>query len=219
MTTSPSYLIMASLDYARHYLDEYGHDAYEKLIYRSEWWKNKINQLGKVSILSKEDLKENYDIDLSRYIIILPKGYSGHKFLDYFREKKIQCEMSFSRGVILILSPFNDDNDFKKIYEAIKNLELENIKSEVKEGRYVSHIPQKSLEPYEVFDKEYELIQIENSIGRIAKEAIIPYPPGIPLICQGEVISNEAIDIINEYIAFGRSILGIEHNQIKVIKE
>lgn len=219
MTTSPSYLIMASLDYARYYLDEYGHDAYEKLIDRSEWWKNKINQLGKVSILSKENLKENYDIDLSRYIIILPKGYSGHKFLDYFREKKIQCEMSFSRGVILILSPFNDDNDFKKIYEAIKNLELENVKSEVKEGRYVSHIPQKSLEPYEVFDKEYELIQIENSIGRIAKEAIIPYPPGIPLICQGEVISNEAIDIINEYIAFGRSILGIEHNQIKVIKE
>ena len=219
MTTSPSYIIMASLDYARYYLDEYGYEAYEKLIDRSEWWKNKINDMEKVSILSKEDLKEGYDIDLSRYIVMLPQGYSGHKLLDYFRKEKIQCEMSFSRGVVLILSPFNDNNDFKKIYEAIKKLKLESIESEVKEGIYVSYIPEKLLEPYEVFDKEYELIKIEDSIGRIAKEAIIPYPPGIPLICGGEIISNEAIDIINEYITFGRSIIGIENRKVKVIKK
>lgn len=218
MTTSPSYLIMASLDYARYYLDEYGNEEYEKLIERSEWWKEKINGLGKVSILSREDLQEGYDIDLSRYLVMLPQGYSGHKLLDYFRKEKIQCEMSFSRGVVLILSPFNDDKDFKLIYEAVKNLELDFIKSDVKEGRYFNHIPEKCLEPYEVFDREYETVNIKDAVGRIAKEAIIPYPPGIPLVCGGEIIAQEAVDIIEEYMNCKRSIIGVEEGSIRVIK-
>ena len=57
-------------------------------------------------ILKEEDLPQGYNLDLSRYILTLPKGYSGHKLLDYLRKMKIQCEMSFACGVVLILSPF-----------------------------------------------------------------------------------------------------------------
>ena len=198
MTTSPSYLIMASLDYARYYLDNYGRKDYEKLIDIAEKWKEKINKLKKVHILCKDDLneqykdkiinetkiksREEYDIDLSRYILILPKGYSGHKLLDYLRNQKIQAEMSFSRGVVLILSPFNSEEDFKHIYEAISNLEMNSISGQI-ESKYFSDIPEKKLEPYEVFKLNGEWCEIENSEGHIAKEAIIPYPPGIPLVC------------------------------------
>ena len=233
MTTSPSYLIMASLDYARYYLDKYGKNDYEKLIYIAESWKEKINKLKKVHILCKDDLneqykdkiikeakfkyKENYDIDLSRYILILPKGYSGHKHLDYLRNQKIQAEMSFSRGVVLILSPFNTEEDFKRIYEAIFNLEMNSISGQI-ESKYFSHIPEKKFEPYEVFKLNGEWCEIEDSEGRIAKEAIIPYPPGIPLICQGEIISANAINIIKDYVINKKSILGVENNKVQVIE-
>ena len=88
MTTSPSYLIMSSLDYARYYLDEYGYDEYERLINKAEKYRSIINSLNKVHIISKEDLAEDYDIDKSRYIVTVSKEYSGHKLLEYLRSKE-----------------------------------------------------------------------------------------------------------------------------------
>ncbi|WP_160692957.1 aminotransferase class I/II-fold pyridoxal phosphate-dependent enzyme [Clostridium sp. C2-6-12] len=230
MTTSPSYLIMASLDYGRYYLDKYGEQDYERLINLAEKWKEKINKLNKVHILSSVDInkkynyenrieeKKNYNIDLSRYIVILPEGYSGHKLLEYLRSKKIQAEMSFSRGVVLILSPFNGKRDFEDIYQAILKLEMKNICAPI-EVKYFSDIPEKKLEPFEVFKMDGKSCEIGESEGHIAKEAIIPYPPGIPLVCPGEVISRNAIDIIKDYVINKKSILGVENNKVQVIKE
>lgn len=232
MTTSPSYLIMASLDYARYYLDNYGEKDYEELIDKAERWKVKINNLKKVHLLSKEDLneqyndrivsehksklKEEYDIDLSRYIIVLPKGYNGHKLLDYLRSNHIQAEMSFSRGVVLILSPFNTEEDFNIIYEAILNLKMENIFGQI-ELNYSCNIPVKKLEPYEVFKFKSEWREIERCEGHIAKEAIIPYPPGIPLVCSGEIISRDALDIIKDYVTNKKSIIGVKDEKVQIL--
>lgn len=221
MTTSPSYLIMASLDYARYYLDNYGDKDYEELICIAEKWKGKINKLNKVYLLNSEALNKNgdqkYNIDLSRYVIILPEGYSGHKFLEYLRGEKIQAEMSFARGVVLILSTFNTEEDFKKIYESILKLDMENIRGE-RVSKYFTHIPIKKLEPYEVFKFKGEWYDIEKSEGFISKEAIIPYPPGIPLVCPGEIISKEVIDIIIDYNVNKKTIMGVENDRIKVVK-
>ncbi|MCS6103026.1 aminotransferase class I/II-fold pyridoxal phosphate-dependent enzyme [Clostridium botulinum] len=218
MSTSPSYLIMASLDYSRHYLDEYGVNDYKELICKCEIWKDKINSLNKARILSKEDLKYGYDIDVTRYVIILQEGYSGHKFLDYLRENKIQAEMSFSRGVVLILSPFNLDADFKHIYNVMEQLELNLLKNHKNiNAKYYSVVPNKKLEPYEVFKLKGTHCKIKVSEGKISKNMIIPYPPGIPLVCPGEVISSEAINIIEDYILNKKSIIGVENNIIEVV--
>jgi arginine/lysine/ornithine decarboxylase len=233
MTTSPSYLIMASLDYARYYLDNYGDRDYEQLIENAEEWKKKINELKKVHLLSREDLnkqyregiigensnksKEQYDLDLSRYVMILHKGHSGHKFLDYLRNQKIQAEMSFSRGVVLILSPSNKDEDFKRIYEAVYKLKIEDICSENNQVKYLFKIPKKEMEPYEVFKLQGIWCKAENSVGRVAKDAIIPYPPGIPIVCPGEVISEEIIEIIKDYVENNKIIMGVNEGKVKII--
>ena len=219
MTTSPSYLIMSSLDYARYYLDEYGYDEYERLINKAEKYRSIINSLNKVHIISKEDLAEDYDIDKSRYIVTVSKEYSGHKLLEYLREQGIQCEMSFASGVVLLLSPINDDDDFKKLLKSFENLQLKDIRQD-NYSKYYSFIPKKVLEPYEVFKKECKYIKINEADKNIACEAIIPYPPGIPLLCPGEVITKEAIDIIDDYISNNRSVIGIKNKEyIKVVIE
>lgn len=220
MTTSPSYLLMASLDYARYYMDTYGQEDYAKLIDTAEKWRNKINKLKKIKILSQNDIKKygKYDIDKSRYLIVLSKGYSGHKLLDYFRKKKIQSEMSFSRGVVLILSPFNTEEDFKKIYDALSELNFEEIRC-IDGSVYYTGAPEKILEPYEAFKLPYEMLDINKCEGKVSKEFIIPYPPGIPLICPGEKISKEALSVINEYINNRKDILGVdkEGKKIKIV--
>lgn len=217
MTTSPSYLIMSSLDYARYYLDSYGEKDYEILIDAAIKWRDKINKLNKVTILDENQLEKQYEIDLSRYLMLLPQGHCGHKLLDYLRENKIQAEMSFSCGVVLILSPFNTEDDFEKVFNVINKLDLKILKTDTY-SKYYSFIPKKILEPFEVFEKEEYEVALIDSIGKVAKEALVPYPPGIPLICWGEVITLEAINIINEYINNGRSVIGVENNKIKVIK-
>ena len=218
MTTSPSYLIMSSLDYSRYYLDIYGEEDYDRLIDLANKWSVKINKLNKVSVLKEEDLPMGYNLDLSRYIFTLPKGYSGHKLLDYLRSMKIQCEMSFDGGVVLILSPFNNEEDFEKIYNSINKLNLSSLRDNQYQN-YYNIIPKKVLEPYEVFDKSFEYVDIDESIGKISKEALIPYPPGIPLICGGEIISIEVIEIIKGYIKNNKSVIGLYNNLIKVIKD
>lgn len=217
MTTSPSYLIMSSLDYSRYYLDNYGKEDYDKLIDLANKWSIKINKLNKVSVLKEEDLPKGYNLDASRYILILPKGYSGHKLLDYLRNMNIQCEMSFAGGVVLILSPFNLEKDFEKIYHSLEKLDLSSM-VDMQYQNYYSVIPKKALEPYEVFNMKFKYVNIYESVGKISKEALIPYPPGIPLVCAGEVISKEAIDIISGYIRNNKTVIGLEGELVKVIK-
>ena len=74
------------------------------------------------------------------------------------------------------------------------------------------------LEPYEVFKKEYEILNFKDCEGKIAKESIIPYPPGIPLICAGEIITKDSINIIKEYLNNKKDVIGVNNNKIKVIK-
>ncbi|WP_327786698.1 aminotransferase class I/II-fold pyridoxal phosphate-dependent enzyme [Clostridium moniliforme] len=217
LTTSPSYLLMASLDYGRHYLDNYGETDYNKLINRAKIWRDKINSLGKVHILLPEDLKEGYEIDLSRYLILLPKGYSGHKLHDYLRSKKIQGEMSFSRGEVLIFSTFNKDSDFEKIYSVIENLNMEELKEKTY-SKFSKITPEKVFEPYEVFKKKEKTLKMEDSIGCIAKESIVPYPPGIPLVSPGEIITEEVVNIVKDYIENNKDVIGVQDGNTKVIK-
>lgn len=218
MTTSPSYLIMASLDYGRYYLENYGKEDYEKLIEVAEERKKDINWLGKVRVLAKEDLPQGYDLDLSRYVLVLPKGYSGGKLQEYLRSNKIQCEMSFFSGVVLILSPANAKVGLEGLYRALEELDMDLLKDEEKSIKFNYVMPEKGMEPYEVFKHKGEWVNLEAAVGRVTKEAIVPYPPGIPLVSSGERITKEIVDRINNYICEGVGIIGVKDREVLVLE-
>ena len=219
MTTSPSYLIMASLDYSRYYLEKYGKDDYEDLIARATKYREKINKLGKVYILGKEDMACGYDIDITRYVMVLSKKYSGHKLLRYLRDSGIQGEMSTPNTVVLILSPFHGEDEFNKLYSVLDNLSFDDIISDEKYITYKYNIPIKKLEPYEVFDKKVKVVLLDNAINKIAGDAIIPYPPGIPLVVGGEVITKECIEIVKNYLRVNKQVIGVDNNKISIVEE
>ena len=60
-------------------------------------------------------------------------------------------------------------------------------------------LPQVVMTPREAFYSEKILVKWEDAVGRVAGESIVPYPPGIPLICPGEVITREIFDIVQQY--------------------
>ena len=67
-------------------------------------------------------------------------------------------------------------------------------------------IPNKVLEPDEIVETEEEVVKLADSIGRVAKEVIAPYPPGIPLVWPGEEIGSEIIEIIKGYISNNKTV-------------
>ena len=222
-STSPSYIFLCSLDYARYYLDKYGKEEYNKLIKIADYYRKKINLIHHVHIIGKEDIKKGefkkniYDIDITRYIINLEKGYSGHLLLKYLRENGVQAEMSDDSNVVMILSPFNTDVEFEKLYELLKKCNFKSM--ECKTHDIVKcEIPELKILPWIALNSDKKNVNYSEAEGQICGGNIIPYPPGIPLLIMGEEINKRHIEVIRYYINNGVNVIGVDNNNISVIE-
>lgn len=220
LSTSPSYMFMMSLEYGRYFLEEFAEKAYDDLLNKINEFKINVSKINEIKIIDKGYFRDfnSVNFDESRIVIHLEKGYSGHKFLDYLRDNKIQSEMSDERNVILIPSPFNDINDFIKLEKAIKNCDFTKIKAEEK-GFYESKIPKTIMAPFEVVEKENEKIYLKEAVGRVVAENIIPYPPGVPVLVMGELIEEKHLKLISKCLKDDITVLGVEKEKVKVIKK
>lgn len=223
LSTSPSYMLMCSMDYARFYLEENGEQDYKKLIDICNTYRNKINLIKGFHVIGKENLEdEHLDIDVTKYIINLEKGYSAAKLLEYLRKNNIQAEMNDGQNVVLIFSPFNDEYEFKKLYDTLKNCPMEPLINEYYNILNYD-IPESKLIPYEVINKNKKSIMIQDSIGKICAEAIVPYPPGVPLVTLGEVINEDIVKAITYYLEINVDVIGVNKSNagymVQVIDE
>ncbi len=214
LSTSPSYILMASIDYGRYWLEEYGKEGYEKLINIANIYRNKINKLKFLHVLDSDDI---YNIDLSRYVINLNKGLSGHKLLEYLRSRRIQAEMSDASNVVLIFSPFNKEQDFETLYRVLSECNVDLLKEE-QVITHKLHIPKAELMPWQAVEMNKKSVLINEAEGRICGKAVVPYPPGIPLVNPGEVIDKTALDMIRYYVENKVTILGIDSEHITVVE-
>lgn len=217
-STSPSYMLMASMDYARYYLETKGKQEYLKIINICNEYRKKINLIDGFHVIGMDDLTNDENLDLTRYILNLEKGYSAFKLLNYLRKNKIQCEMSDSQNVILIFSPFNTQEEFEKLYLVLKNCNLEDLKENYKQV-IINNIPKMMLKPFEVNNYEKVYVYFKDALNKVSAKAVVPYPPGIPIVMPGEIISNEVINMIEYNINNNVEILGINDNyEILILK-
>lgn len=221
-STSPSYLFLCSLEYSRYYLEVWGKDHYEELAWVSDYYREKINTIDHIKIIGKDHLKNDelkkyiYDMDITRYIINLEKGYSGHLLMKYLRTKGIQCEFSDDSNVVLILSPFNRREEFEKLYFALKNCKIKILKSN-NYGIIKYSIPKLELDPYKAVNSNKKSICYDLAEGELCAEEVTPYPPGVPLLLPGEKISGEQIKVIENCVRQGIDIIGLDKDKLFVI--
>jgi arginine/lysine/ornithine decarboxylase len=217
-STSPSYILMASMDYSRAFLEYEGQIAYEKLFIKLDKFKWDIKDLSYIKVLDKNYINESETIlDESRIVLCLEEGLSGHKLLEVLRNNKIQAEMSGENNVVLICSPFNTEADFELLVRTLRNIDL-NIIEDREKSFCFAKLPKQGLIPGEAFLREKEVISLELSEGKMAGDNIIPYPPGVPMLIIGEVIDKEHILVIKNALKNGLTVLGVEEGCIKVIR-
>ena len=187
-STSPSYLIMQSLDLCNAYLSEGYREKLKATANKVEELKNSLGELSLEACVS-EPLK----LTLSP----LSYGYTGNELVDLFTEKGISCEFADRDFVVLMFTPENSDEDFTRVLKAISGIE----KQEAKSFSPLS-LPceaEARLTLRQAVFAEDEWIDTSCAEGRICASTTVSCPPAVPVAVSGEVITKEAVEIFKAY--------------------
>lgn len=224
-TTSPSYILMSSTQRAVEYMDKYGE---ERLCNNIEMFRIKTKELRDlgVNVLTDDFLKENgsHAFDETRAVVSLNDvGINGKELEVILREKyKIQMEMSDLMYVVGYITAADEPEDIARLFDSVKEIYLDAKNSNKESSRvFIEEFPRltQEISMKNAFYSESELVSTEDSIGRISADFIIPYPPGIPLICPGEIIKEETIDYAKSILANKINVNGIDdNNMLRVVK-
>jgi arginine/lysine/ornithine decarboxylase len=219
-SSSPSYVIMASLDLARNYLATYEPNDLEYLQHKISNFKNELATIESIKVLEYPDSVG----DTLKITLQSRSKLSGFELQKRFEEKGIYTELADPYNVLLILPLLKENQDYplaeagSKIKELLQDIPYSPIEDEffISSGK----ISELAI-PYETLSNiENQVIPISEAAGQVCAETIIPYPPGIPLLLMGELITEERVkhltQLMNKGARFqGGSFLG--SNQIKVV--
>lgn len=215
-TSSPSYLLMAGIDRCFAYIEKEGAEDFDAYV------ENLLDFRKKMSGLKRLYLFESPCKELSKIVIATDRaGISGKKLADILYEKyRIETEMSCGNYCIAMTSVCDERESFERIAGALK--EIDGMLSEITEENvsppwYDWKTPEICMYSFEAADCEMESLPVEESAGHTAGEDIYLYPPGIPLVVQGERISKEAVAILCAGERAGYTVYGVEDGFVTVI--
>lgn len=195
-STSPSYLILQSLDKANAYLS----DGYRESL---------ADYANKISGLKKTLLNSGYELvgaePLKLTISAKSYGYTGIQLASILSENGIECEFSDPDFVVMMLTPENGTEAIESVERALLSLDK---KEKITQTPPALSVPQKAVSAREAIFSESEELDIHECRGRIMASAAVMCPPAIPVAVCGEIIDDAAIKCFEYY--------GIE--RIRVVK-
>ncbi|NLG04864.1 MAG: aminotransferase class I/II-fold pyridoxal phosphate-dependent enzyme [Clostridia bacterium] len=186
-STSPSYLILQSLDLANAYLaGEYRKDL-SVLVEKLHQLKS---ELGEAGFLLKE--QEPLKITISTK----PYGYRGTEFAKLLKEQGIVCEFADPDYLVMMFSTQNKELDFCRLKESMLSIKR---KPEIKEEPIAVHPCERIMSVREALFSLSENIPACESRGRILADLNVSCPPAVPIVMCGERISEEAVRAFHYY--------------------
>ncbi|AFS78772.1 arginine decarboxylase SpeA [Gottschalkia acidurici 9a] len=200
-TSSGSYLLMCSIDIARKQIAIKGRDMLENTLQIARWAREEINKIDGLYAFGKELIGKSgcFDFDETKLSInVIKMGYTGYELESILREEyNIQIELADLNNILAIISIGDRLEDIEKLVKALKDISLKNKKQIYNKVEYIPAYTSNMISPREAYYMNKRLLKLSESEGKIAGEMVMAYPPGIPVICIGEVITKEIIDYIN----------------------
>lgn len=204
-TSSPSYILMASLDYARAETEENGRSLWDGLI-------------ENILKLFPEQAHANGSFvrfkDPAR--ILLPFRCSPFAAAERLRLKHgISAECCYGGGVVCIASPYVTADELRLLKYA-----AEETGSALPEGEACAFAPfpgKAVLSPREAFFSQTETVPFSEAAGRICAREVPVYPPGAAQLMPGEIIRPEAVEALERISDLGGEIHGAENGTVTVV--
>lgn len=215
-TTSPSYILMASLDCARKQIALQGKELINYVLSLSNYARTEINKVPGLYCFGKEliDHKCVYDIDTTKITINCRNlGITGIELETILiHDFNIQIELSDFYNVLAVCTFGDSKETIDTLITALKKISKRyyGIKPPLNGFNYIPAHPAKKMEPRQAFFHSKKSLSIMNSVGKISGEFLMAYPPGIPILCPGETITKEIIDYVYEMKQCGLKLQGTE---------
>lgn len=206
-SSSPSYPLMATLDINADLLEKSGERLIREWAGNLEYFYNEAGRIPGLKVIIPQNLdRTKLNIDMSAY------GINGNELEVLLMERDIFIELVTGNIVMCMTGIGNTRRDYERLLQA-----LEEIASQLGENKTCGQAIRPAGQPEvltRVLEKkavpvEKEFVLIDEAAGRVCGSSIIPYPPGIPIVCPGEVIDEAVIEYVKARRGAGEKVIGL----------
>ncbi|GMN53563.1 hypothetical protein TIFTF001_022698 [Ficus carica] len=224
-STSPSYLLLSSLDAARHQLSENPEAIFDEALQMALDAKNTIRGLPGISVLDSLSFPKFPAVDPLRLTIgfgwLGLSGYEADEIL--YEDHEIICELVGTSSITFAFNLGASREHVDRLVSGVKHVVSSAASTQGAVARVDHSISapfadfETSLIPRDAFFASKRRVSIENSLGEVCGELICPYPPGIPVMIPGETITERALDYLLDARKKGAMISRASDPQLSTI--
>ncbi len=224
-TTSPSYMLMASLDFATDFAERLGEERLDGILNKISEITDSLNKLENVKIYNSDAMTyKSQEFDPTKFLFRI-NGITGKRLEAILRsDYNIQLEMSDYYYGLALITMSDRLEDLERLKQAVEDIASSNkyingYPESIKDIRIIN--PKIIIPIYNAFYSDKISIQLSKAEGEVSGEFIIPYPPGVPILAPGEMVTKEIIEYINNIKKEHIDILSTDGQMetIKVIKQ
>lgn len=206
LSSSPSYLLMSSIEYCMDYLDKNVFLKYKQNL--TDFYKK--CKLEKLHFYMTDDKGKivigTWDCDIN-----------GIQLKEILRDKyRLEMEMASLEYVIAMTSVCDTEDGFNRLAAALTEIDASCSKKHKKKFT----VPEKAETAsslYEAVSAEKKTVKYNDAEGKISGDFIFAYPPGIPIITPGEIFNKKIIECIDKYVESGANMYGIDlHKMVRI---
>jgi arginine/lysine/ornithine decarboxylase len=186
-TTSPSYLILSSLDNVNEYLSNGYDKKLKEFTSKLDLLKKDLKSAG-YTLVGNEPLK--ITIDAKAY------GYTGNEIVEILKNNDIFVEFYDLDYVVLMFTTEILDREIEKFKAVLLSIKK---RKEIEKTNFSFSKNERSLSLQETISSLTETTYIDSAVGKIYADFNLPCPPAVPIIMPGEVITNNTLEIFKYY--------------------
>ena len=202
-TTSPAGSIMASIDAARALLARDGEELCGRLLALVAMAKNRLRQVPDVSVL------DGHGVEPTKLVILIAgTGTYGYTIENDLVAAGMPVETA-DRDTIVPIITLADDEGSVDAFLDVLIASIERHRTTPRTQRVAASwavVPEVVMSPRDAFFADNETVGADAAVGRVSAELIAPYPPGVPVLAPGELITADAVDSLREIKADGGRI-------------
>lgn len=223
-TTSPSSVLLASLDVARKTLYFEGPEKIKKVVHMAQKAREQMRTIPGITVVDRKYVlaKGGVTFDDTKLVIkVSDLGITGFEAFKELRRKfNIQLELAETHLILAVLSMATTKDDLDHLYLALKDLSRRyyKIRKTLPKISFTYQFPVSYSRPRDAYHAPKLIVKLEDSANEIAGEMIMIYPPGIPMVIPGEVISEEVLEDLQFYVKNGSVIhTEMDNGTIKIV--
>ena len=233
-STSPQLVLLASLDVCRMQMATEGKALLSGALALARDVRRRLNEIPGVYCMGPDQIGKpgvaGYD-ETRIVITVKDLGYTGYEAERILRLRyNVQVELADLFNVVALVTLGDTKESTDALVNAVQELAREDrpidiysptgvLEKRLKKGSYkIPPIPELVVTPREAFLRDYVEVPFKKSAGRVCAEVVTPYPPGIPILCPGERITQETIEYLRLELKAGVHIQGPVDKKLGMIR-